>query len=180
MCLDEESGGGKEEQEQLDGMKFLGERDMKSLHKVITYSSTCSVRSLIIKSLHQVIVNIWPYIIKRSLHKVIINLGDSKPCTSPLTMVSLFLIILNHGKIITSSWSRQNVNINMTPTHKVKTGLYQLDFLNKVISNLKFKKGDQWASCIRSLSTLESRLKAIINSCKRPIDSAYGDPWTRL
>jgi hypothetical protein len=38
MCLDEESGGGKEEQEQLDGMKFLGERDMKSLHKVIIES----------------------------------------------------------------------------------------------------------------------------------------------
>ena len=35
ICADEESGAGKEEQEQLDGMKFLGERDMKSLHKVI-------------------------------------------------------------------------------------------------------------------------------------------------
>ncbi len=34
MLVDEESGAGKEEQDQLDGMKFLGERDMKSLHKV--------------------------------------------------------------------------------------------------------------------------------------------------
>ena len=34
FCTEEESGGGKEEQDQLDGMKFLAERDMKSLHKV--------------------------------------------------------------------------------------------------------------------------------------------------
>ncbi len=43
MCLDEESGGGKEEQEQLDGMKFLGERDMKSLHKVIIEYLQCAI-----------------------------------------------------------------------------------------------------------------------------------------
>jgi hypothetical protein len=43
MCLDEESGGGKEEQEQLDGMKFLGERDMKSLHKVSIEYLQCAI-----------------------------------------------------------------------------------------------------------------------------------------